>query len=202
MDDIRDMRDEELMLLCAQGNLEAFSVLFHRYQKKILNFAWLYLNDMDSAEDILQGTFLRMFMFARTFKKKASFSNWLYTIASNKARDYLRSRSRRPTVQISAHDDDQDVGTMWAYLMTDHTTAEDIFFTKQQKELVREIVGKLPDHLRQILILAYFSKLSYQEMADILEIPLGTVKSRLHSAVAFFGRLYREQTKVNDRNTT
>ncbi len=193
--------DEQLLVLFRNGDENAFAQLVKRYEKELYNFLLRFLGQSSIAEDVFQEAFLQVHISADSFQENRRFRPWLYTIASNKARDLLRSRARRPTVQISAQDDEQDVGSLWDYLLTDYTTAEDIYIEKQQKEKVREIVGKLPDHLRQILILAYFSKLSYQEMSDVLEIPLGTVKSRLHSAVAHFGRLYREHTDPNDRST-
>ncbi|MFC1783721.1 RNA polymerase sigma factor [Planctomycetota bacterium] len=193
--------DEKLLVLFRNGDENAFAQLVKRYEKELYNFLLRFLGQSSFAEDVFQETFLQVHISAGRFQENRRFRPWLYTIASNKARDHLRSRARRPTVQISAQDDEQDVGSLWDYLLTDQTTAEDIYIEKQQKEKVREMVGKLPDNLRQILILAYFSKLSYQEMADVLEIPLGTVKSRLHSAVAHFGRIYREHTELNDRNT-
>ena len=73
----------------------------------------------------------------------------------------------------------------------DDTTPDVVLAEKEQKELVRKVVADVPDHLREILVLGYFEQLSYKEMAEVLSIPLGTVKSRLHAAVATFGKLYR-----------
>lgn len=134
MDDIRDMRDEELMFLCAQGNLEAFNTLFHRYQRKVLNFAWLYLNDMDSAEDVLQGTSLRMFMFARTFRKKASFSNWLYTIARNLCWEESQKARRR----AQAHSEELDVPNRQQPDPLEEAEHREL------QERIREAIGSLP----------------------------------------------------------
>ena len=192
--------DEQLLILFRRGDENAFAQLVKRYEKELYNFLLRFLRQPSLAEDVFQETFFQVHLSADSFKSDRRFRPWLYTIASNKARDLLRSRARRPTVQLSTYDDDQDAGQLWDYLLADHTTAEEIFEAKQQRELIREVVGRLPDHLRQILILAYFSKLSYQEMAEVLEIPLGTVKSRLHSAVSHFGRLYREQADAEDRS--
>lgn len=197
---LAEITDEQLIDLFRGGDAHAFTQLVKRYERELYNFLLRFLGRRSMAEDIFQETFLQVHVSIETFQSNRRFRPWLYTIASNKARDYLRSKARRPTVQISGADDDDDMGNLWDYLKTEETTAEDILMKKQQQELVRRVVDQLPDHLRQILILAYFSQLSYQEMADVLEIPLGTVKSRLHSAVANFGRLFNEQTEQEKRS--
>lgn len=170
MDDIRDMRDEELMLLCAQGDLEAFNTLFHRYQKKILNFAWLYLNDRDSAEDILQGTFLRMFIFARTFKKKAAFSNWLYTIARNLCWEESQ-RSRR---RIQVHNEELDVPDCQQPDPLEEAEHREL------QERIREAIGLLPPRQRSAIILSKYQGMSISETAGILGCSAGAVKQLTH----------------------
>lgn len=194
-----EITDEQLIDLFRGGDAHAFTQLVKRYERELYNFLFRFVGRRSMAEDIFQETFLQVHVSVDSFQSNRRFRPWLYTIASNKARDHLRSQARRPTVQISVTEDD-DTGNLWDYLKTEETTAEDILMKKQQKEQVRRLVDMLPDHLRQILILAYFSRLSYQEMADVLEIPLGTVKSRLHSAVANFGRLFSEHNEPDERS--
>ena len=164
--------DEQLLAFFINGDESAFAQLVKRYEKELYNFLLRFLGQPSLAEDIFQETFLQVHLSAHSFVTTRRFRPWLYTIASNKARDLLRSRARRPAGQLSTPDENDDIGNLWDCLLADHTTAEDVYIKKQQKELVREIVNELPDNLRQILILAYFSQLSYQEMADVLEIPL------------------------------
>jgi len=197
---LAEITDEQLIDLSRAGDAQAFTQLVKRYEKELYNFLLRFVGRGSMAEDIFQETFLQVHISIESFQSNRRFRPWLYTIASNKARDYLRSKARRPTVQITGAEDDEDTANLWDYLITEDSTAEDILMKKQQKELVRRLVDQLPDHLRQILVLAYFSQLSYQEMADVLEIPLGTVKSRLHSAVAYFGRLFNEQTEQDERS--
>ncbi|MCP4707517.1 MAG: sigma-70 family RNA polymerase sigma factor [Planctomycetes bacterium] len=195
-----EITDEQLIDLFRGGDAHAFTQLVKRYEKELYNFLLRFVGRGSMAEDIFQETFLQVHISVDTLQSNRRFRPWLYTIASNKARDHLRSKARRPTVQITGAEDDEDTGNIWDYLTTEETTAEDILMKKQQKDMVRRVVDQLPDHLRQILILAYFSQLSYQEMAEVLEIPLGTVKSRLHSAVANFGRLFNEHNEPEERN--
>lgn len=185
--------DEQLLAQYQEGDKAAFSELMRRYEKELYNFLLRFLGQASLAEDVYQETFLQVHLSAETFNIERRFRPWLYTIAANKARDMLRSRARRPTVQLSTGPNEEDtLGSLWDNLMREEETPVTIFDANQQQALVREVVGKLPDHLREIIVLAYFNQLSYKEMADTLKIPLGTVKSRLHSAVAAFSRKYQE----------
>ena len=195
-----EITDEQLIDLFRGGDVNAFTQLVKRYERELYNYLLRFVGRGSMAEDIFQETFLQVHVSIDSFQSNRRFRPWLYTIASNKARDHLRSKARRPAVQITGSENDEDTANLWDYLKTEETTAEDILMKKQQNELVRRLIDQLPDHLRQILILAYFSQISYQEMAEVLEIPLGTVKSRLHSAVANFGRLFNEQTEQEERS--
>ncbi len=194
-----ELSDEQLVELFRSGNEDAFGRLVRRYERELYNFLLKFLGKSASAEDIFQETFLQVHLSANTFESGRRFRPWLYTIAANKARDLLRSQARRPTVQLTPPDDDTDIAQLWEGLLQDTTTPEQQLQVKQRQEFVREVVGQLPDHLREILILAYFNQLSYKELSDVLGIPLGTVKSRLHSAVTHFARLYRELSPDPER---
>lgn len=191
--------DEKLVELFRTGNEDAFIQLIRRYERELYNFLVKFLGQSSSAEDVFQETFLQVHLSASSFESSRRFRPWLYTIAANKARDWLRSRSRRPTVQLSGPDDEGDVGSLWESLLQDSTTPDQQLQVKQRQEFVRKVIGELPDHHREILVLSYYNQLSYKELSEILGIPLGTVKSRLHSAVAHFGRLYRELSSDPER---
>ncbi len=104
----------------------------------------------------------------------------------------MRSRARRPAVNLSVPHEDEGEIDLWSSLLREETTPEDIFDKKQLQMLVRDVVDELPENSREILILAYFNQFSYKEMADMLKIPLGTVKSRLHAAVGAFAKRYKD----------
>jgi RNA polymerase sigma-70 factor (ECF subfamily) len=185
--------DEQLLAAYQAGDQQAFAGLIRRYEKELYNFLLRFLGQPSLAEDIFQETFLQVHLSADTFETHRRFRPWLFTIAANKARDLLRSRARRPTVQLTGAPDDEDGGgSLWDNLLRDEATPDKLFDQVQEQERVRQVVAMLPDHLREILMMAYFNQLSYKEMAQILDIPLGTVKSRLHAAVAAFSRKYRE----------
>lgn len=191
--------DEQLVELFRSGSEDAFAQLIRRYERKLYNFLMKFLGQSASAEDVFQETFLQVHLSAAKFESGRRFRPWLYTIAANKARDLLRSQARRPTVQLIPPDDDTDIAQLWEGLLQDTTTPDQQLQVKQRQEFVREVIGQLPGHLREILILAYFNQLSYKELAKILDIPLGTVKSRLHSAVTQFAKLYHELSSDPER---
>ena len=192
--------DAELFARFANGDETAFREVVNRYKNGLYIFLRRFLNHQDLIDDVFQETFLQVHQSADTFQIERRLRPWLYTIAANKARDLLRSRARKPAVQLTTLDEDTSVDQLWDNLMSHSETADDIFDREQQSLLVRKVVSQLPDHLRQIIILAYFNHLSYKEMAQTLDIPLGTVKSRLHSAVAHFAREFRELNNTEERN--
>jgi RNA polymerase sigma-70 factor, ECF subfamily len=189
---VKQITDEQLIDSFRSGDEKAFAELVRRYERELYGFLLRFLGRQAAAEDVFQEAFLQVHLSADRFETHRRFRPWLYTIAANKARDYLRREKRRPTVQLTGGSDDDDDGTrMLQEFVRDDTTPDVVLHEKEQKELVRKVVAEVPDHLREILVLGYFEQLSYKEMAEVLSIPLGTVKSRLHAAVAMFGKLYR-----------
>ena len=197
-----EISDEQLFDLFRNGDETAFTRLLRRYEKPLFNFLLKFLRQPALAEDVFQETFLQVHLSADSFQSSRRFRPWLYTIASNKARDLLRSRARRPTVQLTASNDNDDMGQLLDSLLRDNTTPLQILEKKQQRQLVHQAVSQMPEHLREILVLAYFKYLSYKELSEYLEVPLGTVKSRLHSAVANFSNQYNELVSADERSTS
>jgi len=177
------------------GEEGAFTQLVKRYEKELYNYLLRYLGQPALAEDVFQETFLQVSLSAGSFDPKRRFRPWLYTIATNKARDLLRSRHRKHTVQLDDTSEDISSSDIWGNLMREETGPSDILEKKQQAQQVQKIIGQMPQHLQEILILAYYNQFSYKEMAEMLDIPLGTVKSRLHAAVAVFARQYQQEDK-------
>ncbi len=187
--------DEQLLTLFKTGDQNAFSQLVRRYEKELYNFLAKFTGQASLAEEAFQEAFLQVHLSVKSFDTSRKFRPWLYTIASNKARDLLRKKARRPSINLSGLENDEKEFDLLDALLTDDTTPEDIYSQKQLCQQVRDIVDGLPVNLREILVLAYFNQLSYKEMAESLNIPLGTVKSRLHSAVATFSAKYKEITE-------
>ncbi len=183
--------DEQLLTLFCQGDTDAFTALLRRYEKELFNFLNKFVGNSSLAQEAFQEAFLQVHISAASFDVSRRFKPWLYTIAANKARDMLRSKARRPSVNLSSADDN-DSGDLWSCLLTEEETPADIVDKKDTQRQVRGIIAKMPENQREILLLGYFQQLSYKEMAETLGIPIGTVKSRLHSAVSVFAKRYEE----------
>lgn len=195
MKPINQNSDENLLAAYRSGQETAFTQLVKRYEKELYNYLLRYLGQPALAEDVFQETFLQVSLSADSFDPKRRFRPWLYTIATNKARDLLRSRLRKHTVQLDDTNEDMSTADIWGNLLRDENRPVDILEKKQEVQQVQKIIGEMPQNLREILILAYYNQFSYKEMAEMLDVPLGTVKSRLHAAVAVFARQYQQEDK-------
>jgi RNA polymerase sigma-70 factor (ECF subfamily) len=191
-DRAKQISDEQLLGKYQGGDSIAFETLVKRYEKELYHFLFRFMGQSSLAEEAFQEAFLQVHVSAAQFETSRRFRPWLYTIAANKARDILRNRMRRPSVQLTVPDDDSSESELWAHLLSVDDTPDKELDLAEQKEIVRETVARMPENLRQILVMAYFNQLPYKEISEILEIPLGTVKSRLHAAVKVFSQMYKE----------
>jgi len=180
--------DEQLLANYVAGDRQSFADLVGRYQRELFHFLVRFIGNRAAAEDVFQDTFLQVHQSAATFDVERRFRPWLFTIAANKARDYLRSQARRPTTPLQAgiNPGDDDSGDFLGLMPSDDVAPSEPLEREEQQQQVQAIVMGMPDHLREILLLSYFHQFPYKQIGDILDIPLGTVKSRLHAAVAFF----------------
>ncbi len=180
--------DSELLQRHLAGEEEAFTALVRRYERELYNFLARFTGDAALAEDVFQEAFLQLHVSAATFDTSKRLKPWLFTIAANKARDALRSRSRRPAAPLDATVAGTDnERTTYADLMpADIPAPDESLLNLEERRAVENIVSEMPENLRIVLSLSYFSDLPYKEIAEILGVPLGTVKSRLHAAVKHF----------------
>lgn len=186
--------DEQLLASYISGDEAAFGVLVRRYQRSLHQFLFRFVGDAALAEDVFQEAFLQVSRSARQFNPDRTLRPWLFTIAANKARDALRSRVRQKTTDLDAAVDssDADGAQFMSFLASDAPLPLERLELLDAARIVRRIVTGMPVRLRMVLILSYFQGLPYQEIAEILGVPLGTVKSRLHAAVAHFGQQWRQ----------
>lgn len=191
--DLSSLPDEQLLLRHRTGTDGAFELLLERYRQELFHFLIRFSGNRASAEDLFQEAFLQVHHSAHTFDVTKRFKPWLFTIAANKARDLLRKRVRQRTMPLSALIDRNDEGgRSFIDLMEADVAMPDTHASEEEIRLrVRNVVDELPDHLREVILLAYFNKLAYKEIAAMLNIPLGTVKSRLHAAVGTFSQVWR-----------
>ena len=164
------------------GEERAFQELVERYQTRLLNFIYRTIGDREKAEDLVQEVFIRVYRHIHRFDRSKKFSTWVYTIASNLAKNELRNRSRNPLVLFQA------IKNNWEDeerpLQFEDTTArpDDLFRKRHLRQLVEDTVAKLPEHHRQVFVLRELEGKSYEEIAEITDCNLGTVKSRLNRA--------------------
>jgi RNA polymerase sigma-70 factor, ECF subfamily len=189
--------DEQLLADHIAGRPDTFAVLVRRYSDELFRFLARFMGDSALAEDLVQEAFLQVYQSAGGFDLSRRFKPWLFTIAANKARDMMRSRRRRPEVPLNAQvDGGQGQGQTFLDFLADDSG--DPLLAVEQSELetiVRGVLAGLPSHLREVLVLSYYNRFAYKELAETLEIPLGTVKSRLHAAVGAFARAYKLAVK-------
>ena len=185
--------DERLLAEYLADGGSGFETLVRRYGKELFQFVLRFTHSSAAAEDVVQEAFLQVHLSAASFDPSRRFKPWLFTIAANKARDWLRSRSRRSEVPLDARvGGDEDAGQSFADLLAgDELPAHQEVEAEEQRRVVQEIVDRMPDSLREVLVLAYYHRFAYKELAEVLDLPLGTVKSRLHAAVGHFARRYK-----------
>ena len=180
--------DEQLLADYRGGDRASFALLVGRYQRELFHFLVRFLGDRAAAEDVFQETFLQIHQSAEQFDPQRRFRPWLFTIAANKARDLIRSQARRPTnpLQASINPGDDESGEFIDLMQAASEAPGASMESEELQQQVQNTVGTMPDHLREILLLSYFHQFPYKQIGEILGIPLGTVKSRLHAAVAHF----------------
>jgi len=189
----KDKSDAELLDAYAAGDERAFRLIVERYKDGLYGFLRRFLSQQDAVEDVFQETFVQLYNSMDSFDRSRPLRPWLFTIAANKARDMLRKRQRNTAVSVGgvAEGSDMSIGEVFNAVTSYTTTPYDEVQAEESAEKVRSIIVQMPDNLREILILAYFEQFSYKQMAQILSIPIGTVKSRLHTAVTNFSRRWK-----------
>jgi RNA polymerase sigma-70 factor (ECF subfamily) len=194
------LSDEKLVERSRKGDDAALRTLVERYHGDLHRFLYRLTGDQAGADDVFQETFLQVYLSAASFDTSRRFRPWLFTIAANKARDYLRRKGRRKMLELSAPvggaagNGDGDGGSAFVDLLEIDIPGPDAGMRSEElNRLVQRAVDTLSPTLKEILLLAYFQQLSYAQIADELDIPLGTVKSRLHAAVAAFAKAWRDQ---------
>lgn len=181
-----DMGDSQLVAAHLEGHPAAFSELYDRYRDRLVHFIARKTGDRDRAEDLVQEAFIRVTRHLHRFDQSKKFSTWVYTICSNLAKNELRNRSRSPLVLF------QKLTTHWE---PDHrplqfedrsNRPDDLYRKRYLQSIVEEIVDQLPEHHKLVFRLRELEGKSYEEIAAITGVNLGTVKSRLHRARTSF----------------
>ena len=170
--------DEELIARFQGGDIYAFEQIVKRYKDQLLNFAYRFLGDIEDSEDIVQETFLRVFRKRNAYKNIAKFSTWIYTITGNLAKTELRRRKKRKLFSISGLKYEEK-----EYEIPDEKRGpEEKADSVVKDEIIQKAINSLSPKFKEVIILRDIQELSYDEISKIINIPLGTVKSRVNRA--------------------
>jgi RNA polymerase sigma-70 factor (ECF subfamily) len=187
--ELSTLNDSQVVQKFLDGEERAFGELVDRYDTRLVNFVYRTVGDRERAQDLVQETFVRVYRHLHRFDQTKKFSTWIYTIASNLAKNELRNRSRNPLVLF------QTIRKNWE---ADHRPLEwedesykpdDLYRKRHLREMVEKAVAELPEHHRIVFVLRELEGRTYEEIAEITETNLGTVKSRLNRARNNFARV-------------
>ncbi|HIF29850.1 MAG: sigma-70 family RNA polymerase sigma factor [bacterium] len=168
------LTDEKLIARFQDGDINAYNELVHRYKDRLLNFVFRYFNNREQAEDVVQDTMIKLYTHASYYKNIAKFSTWIYTIAKNNALTELRKNKRKQTVSLWTNE-----GKPIDIKMKDESLEQTVY-NKMAVEELNKYLDEIPENFRIAVVLRDFQELSYEEISKILEIPLGTIKSRIN----------------------
>jgi RNA polymerase sigma-70 factor (ECF subfamily) len=187
--DLKELDDAALVAAYLAGTRLAFQELAERYHTRLLNFIYRTIGDRDRAEDLVQETFVRVYRHLHRFDPTKKFSTWIYTIASNLAKNELRNRSRNPMVLFQAIKKNWDADHRPLQWEDSTYSPDDLFRKRQLREQVEKAVTELPEHHRVVFVLREMDGKTYEEISDITGVTLGTVKSRLNRARNRFAQI-------------
>ena len=177
-----NLRDEhELMSRCAAGEEAPFEELVSRYQQPIVDYLTRLIGNVSRAEELGQEVFVRIFQHRLDYTAKAKFSTWCYTIATNIARDERRANARRPS---------NTGAEALEFLSSEQSDPYQNVERKERSAIIRKALDKIPEHLRESIILRDIQGCSYQEIAEVLQLEIGTVKSRINRARLAFKEIF------------
>ena len=173
-----DLTDMDILSLVSAGNVDAYGKIVARYNGRLYNFIYRFVGDRETAEDIVQETFLRAFRKRKEYRAIANFSTWLFTIAGNLAKSELRRRKRWRLFSIE-RDEETDTGME----LPDKSARPDKIAESSLADVqIQQAIASLPPNYRQVILLRDVQGMSYQEISEIVDCPVGTVKSRVNRA--------------------
>ncbi len=183
------MTDSEVVQSFLDGEQRGFRELVSRYDTRLVNFVYRTVGDRERAQDLVQETFVRVYRHLHRFDQTKKFSTWIYTIASNLAKNELRNRSRNPLVLFQTIKKNWDADHRPLEWEDESLRPDDLFRKRHLREKVEAAVRELPEHHRIVFVLRELEGRTYEEIADITDTNLGTVKSRLNRARNNFARI-------------
>lgn len=179
---LSELSDSQIVQTFLEGDERAFGELVKRYDNRLVNFVYRTVGDRERAQDLVQETFVRVYRHAARFDQTKKFSTWVYTIASNLAKNELRNRSRNPLVLFQSIKQNWDADHRPLEWEDTAYKPDDLYRKRFLREKVEAAVKELPEHHRIVFVLRELEGKTYEEIADITGCNLGTVKSRLNRA--------------------
>jgi RNA polymerase sigma-70 factor, ECF subfamily len=188
-EELESLTDSQVVQRFLDGEERAFGELVDRYDNRLINFVYRTVGDRERAQDLVQETFVRVYRHLHRFDQSKKFSTWIYTIASNLAKNELRNRSRNPLVLFQTIKKNWDADHRPLEWEDETLKPDDLFRKRHLKEMVDKAVKELPEHHRLVFVLRELEGKTYEEIAEITDTNLGTVKSRLNRARNNFARI-------------
>ncbi len=193
------LTDEALLeRYCQTGDRALFAELVYRYEHELFGFLTRYLGDRQMAEDVFQATFLQVHLKCDAFESDRKFRPWLYTIATRKAIDLRRrtKRHRMASLDGTSKQSTDDVSQLVESLESNERSPVEAILGAERVAMIRQTLDQLPDSMNTILHLIYYQGLKYREAAEVLNVPVGTIKSRLHSAINRLSEVWENLDQV------
>lgn len=176
-----EQSDREIIREILNGNEDLFAVLVSRYEKPIFNYVYGMVRQRQDAEDLTQEAFVKAFFALKTYKDSFEFSTWMYRIARNVCLDYFRRQKIRSVFSLNTPVGEEEEDELGDFLPAGQDPEEGVL-EGELLERVSQAVGRLPWKFREVIILRYIEELPYEDIAQILGVPVGTVKTYLHRA--------------------
>ena len=192
--------DEQLLIEYREtGDRELYATLVYRYERELFSYLRRYLGNAEMAEDVFQTAFLHVHLKSHLFDGGRRFRPWLYTIATNAAIDAKRRNKRHRNVSLDTPrlQDSEDVGRLINLLESDDPDPSNAALETERRHLVRKALSQLPESMNVLIQLVYYQGMKYREAAEVLDVPVGTVKSRLHSAIAKLTDVWNHTSQVD-----
>ena len=190
MSGVEETTDQQLVDQVMAGNKNAFSLLVMRYQHRVAALIARFVQDPQEAEDVAQEAFIKAYRALPLFRGDSAFYTWLYRIAVNTAKNYLVARSRRPPAQDLEIDEVEPMEA--GSVLHEIESPEGSLSTSELKVAIEAAVDSLPEELKTAFILREFSGLSYEDITEVMDCPVGTVRSRIFRAREAIDRKIRE----------
>ncbi|MBI4455051.1 MAG: sigma-70 family RNA polymerase sigma factor [Acidobacteria bacterium] len=181
--------DEYLIQKYLHGDTSRFNVLIQRWQKRIFNFIYRNLGDYEEARDLTQDTFAKVFLKLKDLDDTSKFSSWIYKVALNECRMAFRRAKGRQKVPLEIYHQTEAQGDEFCRIKSEEESPEEHLQKKESVDRLREMIRMIPEEQRAVILMKEYENLKFHEIAEILDVPLSTVKSRMYLGLRTLRRL-------------